>query len=413
MWYVHTTFVESEFAALYETKIDREGIVVNDPADVDGQVVVIQLDGFTQYIQANLYKPTYVRYGDRVWVRGLVKPVENFSDFDYIGFQQAKSIYASLKSGSIIPLKRGQGPRVLQQIHQVRQRMIDRLKQRFAETDAALVTSMLIGERAAIPDSVRDAFSRAGLSHVLAVSGFNVTILAVSIAWTAQFLGRRWFGAFSALSVVLFVILAGATGSVVRAGFMALVVITAQQSGRLVSGLYAVLHAALIMTLLNPRIVYWDLGFQLSVIATVGILVVGQLKRYESYLPVQSAVWFLLNVFAPIIATAPLIALHFETFSVIAPVPNVLLLPLVPLIMLFGFLSTMPLIGSGSAFVAELLLHFFTSAVDRFAALSFASIPLQFSSTMLYGSYVALIFAVIAAHVYARNAKRRVLQGYK
>ncbi len=217
----------------------------------------------------------------------------------------------------------------------------------------------------------------------------------------AGFLGRKPTGIFTVAMIISFVLIAGTSASVVRAAIMALLVIAAQLCGRMYTSVYAVVWAAGLMTLQNPRIVVWDVGFQLSVLATLGVLYAFRLRPKSN----QSITVFEIArpTIGAIIATAPLIAFHFKTFSIVAIPANMLLLPLVPWIMLFGALSFLPWIGAGFALIAQGLTRGMLWGVMRFASLPYSSVNAPLSPTQLIIFYLLLLVSINALLQYRKK----------
>ena len=175
-----------------------------------------------------------------------------------------------------------------------------------------MVLGMLIGYGDSIPKSLSEAFQKTGLTHILVASGFNLTIIASSIGGLAWVLGRRGSDLTSMAIIWMFVVLTGSSGSVARAGIMASLVLLARAFGRMPSSYFTLLFAVVLMTILNPFQLFYDIGFQLSVGATVGVLEAGKLKLHlerEGWL--SDLLW---PTMGAIIFTAPLICFYFVFF---------------------------------------------------------------------------------------------------
>lgn len=387
-WYIQQSFGPSEYQDYFGQDIDREGVIVVDTPNVDrNQQVTIRPDGFDQSVRASIYQPIKAVAGDRVWIRGVIQPPENFDDFDYIGYLQRYKVYAVLKKPHVIVIKRAP-PNWRTPLVTTKTWLIRKSKTRFDARSGSLIMGMLIGGRSNLPQDVTEAFARTGLSHVVAVSGFNMTILATACASLAWYFGRRLTNYATVVMIISFVIITGASASVIRAAIMALLVVGAQLTGRLYTSSYALLCAAGLMVLQNPRILAWDIGFQLSVAATIGVLTAYWLQGPRPQSFIKS---LLLPTIGAIIATAPLLVFYFQTLSLVAPLANGLLLPLVPWLMLIGALSLLPLIGSGMAILATLLAKIFLGIVTYFASWSFASVEMHISATAILIYYLLLI----------------------
>src|SRR6188508_1684685 len=144
------------------------------------------------------------------------------------------------------------------------------------EPEAALGAGILLGVRVSIAPEINDAFATAGLTHVVAISGWNIAIVAALVAAAVRPLARRPGGrwttaALAALAVGGYVLLTGASPSVVRAALMAAAMLVARLGGSRAHAASALALAALVMLLADPQVL-WDVGFQLSLLAPAGLV---------------------------------------------------------------------------------------------------------------------------------------------
>jgi competence protein ComEC len=271
---------------------------------------------------------------------------------------------------------------------------------------AALARGMVLGEDEDIPERTNADFKRSGLAHVLAVSGQNVTLLAV-LAWpllAALGAGRRTRLAAVLALIAVYVPLTGAGPSIMRAGVMGAAGTVAALAGRPASRWYSLLLAAAITLALDPR-AWQDVGWQLSFAAVVGIFVlVPSLMRALARLPEPLAAGTALTV-AATVATAPLMSLHFGRVSIVSLLANVAALPAIAPVMWIGMLASAA--AQVSLVPAELmnavdayLLGYISSIARWTAGLPGAVWHLQIGSAAgLVGAYAALgaICAALAA----------------
>ena len=205
---------------------------------------------------------------------------------------------------------------------------------------AALAAGMVLGEDERIDSGMREEFNRSGLAHLLAVSGQNVTLLAI-LAWpllALAGLGRRGRLVGTLALIALYVPLTGAGPSIVRAGTMGAAGVVAALAGRPASRWYALLLAAAVSHAIDPR-AWQDAGWQLSFAAVVGIFAGSKpLRRRLGFLPDTLAEGTALTV-AATLATAPLMSFHFGQVSLASLPANVAALPAVAPVMWIGMLS--------------------------------------------------------------------------
>lgn len=397
--YVGKTFSGNEYEEYFGESINTEGVVAMDPV-ISGRNMQVTLlpDGYTQYIRGSLYTAIPgLQKGDRVWVRGQLELPENFSEFDYIGYLQRWQVYAQLKKPRVIVLKRTawnwRTPLLAVRAFVLKQ------GKAFPKREGSLVIGMLIGQKQNIPEEVANAFKVTGLSHIVAVSGFNMTVIATACGALVWYIGRRTTNILTIIIVVGFVVVTGASAAVVRAGIMAIIMVTAQLLGRQYASLYALLLVSVIMVLINPRIVVWDIGFQLSAAATFGVLIAFRIKDPEK----EDS--FFVNTMRPtmgaIFMTAPIIILHFHTFSVIAPLANLLVLPFVTWIMLFGALALVPIIGGVFVIPAQLLTSAVLFITEKLATVPHASVDVFAPPWTIF-----IYYSVLLAYIYRRLQKR-------
>jgi competence protein ComEC len=218
----------------------------------------------------------------------------------------------------------------------VRRWLLDGLVSTVPEPEASLGAGILLGVRAGIDPEIRDAFSVAGLSHVVAISGWNVAIVVVLISALTRPLRSRAGplvpGVVAGLAVAGYVVLVGASPAVVRAALMAGALLVSRLGGSPAHAASALMAAVVVMLVVSPAAL-WDVGFQLSALATGGLIVLGapleqRLVRWPGWIRAPVA----LTVAAQL-ATLPVLLATFEQVSLVAPLANVAVVPLIPAVM--------------------------------------------------------------------------------
>lgn len=217
----------------------------------------------------------------------------------------------------------------------------------WSEPYSSLLSGILLGSKESMAGDLKQAFKITGVMHIVAVSGYNVSVVAAILQSLTRPLPRQigFWGSLAAIG--LFVILTGATASVVRAGIMGVLVIIARYISRRSISFNTLIVAVTLMALIKPSILVKDIGFQLSVAATYGLIVFSPVfeamfkrRMIWRWLPtnIQEA---LVATLAAQVFTVPIILIYFGRLSLISPLVNVLIVPLVPLAMLAGFISLM------------------------------------------------------------------------
>lgn len=292
-------------------------------------------------------------YGERVEVPGkLARPAGPRvpGGFDQAAYLARQGVYLTVESGPAV-LK---GPGDLDPLRRaavwVRIRLEGVLRQALPPREAALMAGLLFGSRSELPDDIKEAFRSAGVFHLLAVSGGNVAMLVVPLLWLLCRAGlRKRAASGAAIPVVLFfVFLTGATPSVMRAGLMAMLVLLGDVLGRERDALQTLGVAVCILLAGWPALLF-DLGFQLSAAATLGILLLA--RRIEGYLTPRLKRLFgdrlggwlaagLAVTFAAQALVEPISLHHFGTLSLVAPLANLLVLLVVGWLVPGGLIAT-------------------------------------------------------------------------
>ncbi|MGZ8563187.1 MAG: ComEC/Rec2 family competence protein, partial [Candidatus Limnocylindria bacterium] len=276
------------------------------------------------------------RAGDRLRFTAEVELAEDFDGFAYREHlaRQGIGAIARVRGAEVSPTVGG--PAVA--MAGLRGMLLGGLNDLVPEPEAALGAGILLGVRSSIAPEINDAFAAAGLTHVVAISGWNIAIVAALVLALVRPLerrrGGRWTTALIAASAVGgYVILTGASPSVVRAALMAGAMLVGRLGGSRAHATSALGLAALVMLLVAPAVL-WDVGFQLSLLATAGLIWYGRgiedrLRRLPAWLREPVAL-----TLAAQITTLPVILVNFERLSLVAPLSNVLVVPIVPLAML-------------------------------------------------------------------------------
>lgn len=221
-----------------------------------------------------------------------------------------------------------------------RQVFLDALSRTLSEPAASLVAGILIGERGNIPVAVSQDFQTTGLTHILAISGFNITliinlIIFFSGSWKK---GRRFV--FSLVMILIFVVMTGAGASVVRAGVMGVLMLFCKTLGRRVKAFRVVLLSAFLIVFNDPRLLNLDLSFQLSVMATMSLVCFSESLEFTCPLKWQEMIREgVTTTLAAQILTLPLMFYSFGRISLISPLANLLIGPVIPVLMFLGALQ--------------------------------------------------------------------------
>ncbi len=354
--------------------------------------------------------PTYpaYQYGDRLLLSGTLAEPSNFSpDFDWVNYLKKDDIRYEMQKPRLELVAHGQGNPVVATALRVRHAFLAALQANLPEPESALGAGITIGENGNTIASLQETFRQVGLSHVVVVSGYNLSIVGNNIADALALLPRTLALFSGAVAVLFFVLLTGGGASVLRAAVMALVAILARSTGRLYEAFWALLLAGVLMLLWNPRLLIFDLSFELSFLATAGIIFLSPITEQWRFIrPLPNPKFFKTKEFATatsaaLFAVAPLILAKIGNFSFVAIIVNVLVLPLVPISMAFtalagGIGSYSHVLAFPFAAIAYTLLRIIIEIANLFAALPFASLQgVSFPWWLAVLCYTALIIYTV------------------
>ncbi|MCB9802479.1 ComEC/Rec2 family competence protein [Candidatus Nomurabacteria bacterium] len=210
------------------------------------------------------------------------------------------------------------------------------------EPASSLAKAMLLAARRELPDELRNTFSAAGLSHVVAISGLHIAIIVWILQAFLYLLGcsRQQVFYLTILILAAYLFLLGFPSSALRASLMVFFVLLGPFIGRQSQSINSLLLAALILLIFNPLLLVYDIGFQLSFLAVLGLLFyVSWWQKVLFFIPNFFKVREMISVtLAAQMFTWPLIIYYFHIFSLVAPVVNILVLPLLPAVLAMSIL---------------------------------------------------------------------------
>ncbi|MCC7356320.1 MAG: ComEC/Rec2 family competence protein [Candidatus Doudnabacteria bacterium] len=394
---INSSYENNEFASLLLEKQKFEGVIVSDvDKRLDKQLLTVRPDGAKQNVLITTTPYTEYFYGDRLLVTGKITEAKSSEDFDYRKYLERYNTYGLMYRPKIIVLKNHEASVAQEMLFRFKYYFAERLAQFVPEPKQSLLLGILIGARKTLPADVLETFRVTGISHIIAVSGYNISIIVVALEKLSRFVGRKASLIISVLIIIGFVILSGASSSVVRAGVMGCLLLGSYSAGRLYSITPALLGAGSLMIMVNPRILYWDAGFQLSFLATIGIVYVLPLfELFTEKIPdIVSIKSYVISTLAATVATLPLLLLQFGTLSIVAPLANVAVLPVIPLTMLFGFLTSLPIVGGGFGMLVSWLLGYILTASSKLSQLPHASMQVAISTPVFVVSSTAIIIVI-------------------
>lgn len=404
--------------------VTLDGVVIAEPEERDGYTSLrlrvrslIAPDGSVAAVEGRALArvPRYPRreYGDRLLVEGLLETPPSDGPFSYRDYLARQGIHSVVRRADTTLVAKRQVRGLGFWVPRLKRHLCASLGRLLPEPEASLLMGILLGDESGIPQPLMDDFAATGTIHIIAISGFNLTVVASVFAGAARrLIGRRHAFFVAAAAIVAYTALVGAGASVARAALMAFLVLWARHLGRLSSAPVALAAAAVSLTAWNP-FELWDVGFQLSFLATMGLIAYAE--PFEGWVSralgqALSPDWArrlvgllgegLVATLAATIWVEPLIVYYFGQLSLTTLLSNALVLPAQPYVMIWGGLAALcglvarPL-AQAAGWVAWAFLAYTIGAVRVMASMPGGSVPLHFSGGAI-GIYYGLLACVTA-----------------
>ncbi len=338
-----------------------------------------------------------MNYGDCLSFFAVLMAPEDFYNLDYKNYLSRYNVYSIADKVKIKKIIKNHSNLFFSLIYKFKENVNNKLKDIFSEPYNSLMAGIILGSRNEIDEELMQKFNKVGLTHILAISGYNIAIVIFAAEKFFSFLTRKFKVLFLIFFIFVFVVLTGATASVVRAALMGSISLLALFFGRNYYVFLGLFVSAFFMNLWNPKILVYDISFQLSFLATSGIcLFSNAIERYLKWIPdvfmMRESIKMTLS--AQVLAL-PIIIINFENLSLISPISNLFVLPFIPFVMIAGVLAIMSsfistLLGNLFGFFGYLLLYIMLFLIDMFSSLPFASIKIQFGFLSIIVYYIIL-----------------------
>ncbi|MGD8969130.1 MAG: ComEC/Rec2 family competence protein, partial [Anaerolineae bacterium] len=349
------------------------------------------------------------KHGDRIVVEGLLETPPVYESFSYRDYLARQGVHSLIERAQVSLLAEKQANPLPYHLYAFKRRAQETVADILPEPQAALLTGILLGVETGIPEDLQSDFATTGTTHIIAISGFNMTIIAGLFAGLAlRLLDRRRALWVAIAGVGVYTLLVGAAPSVVRAAMMGLLVLFARYVGRESYAPVSLAAVVIGMTVYNPHTL-WDVGFQLSFASTAGLMLYTEpleglfermLARVTTAERARQIVALvsesLIVTLAAQLTTTPIILHYFGRLSLVTLVSNFLILPVQPGVMIWGGAATLlglvvPALGRLVGWVAWVFLTYTIEVVRLTAQVPRASVPVQMEGWMVwaYGSLLA------------------------
>jgi competence protein ComEC len=378
--FANTADSNYEFASVVDKSVQATGTIVSRPTQTDnGQSFTVRIDTLRLAEEENtvsgsaksaVYAERFpqLAYGDVIRIGGQLRKPETFTgtggrEFYYPEYLARKDIFYEISRPQIDKVDEQQGGWLQQSLADFRAQLLQKIHEYVPDPHAALTGGVLLGAEDALGEGLQEDFRRTSVIHIVVLSGFNVMIVAAVIGQGLLALGLSLgvSAAAATIGIVLFALLVGLTPTVVRASIMAVFALLARASGRRYGPTRGLVLAAAGMVLVTPDILLYDPSFQLSAVATAGLIGFGdQVSAWLDWVPKRFGLHEAATAtVAAQIAVLPLLLFYTGMLSFVSLPANLFVLPVVPLLMavgavtiLFGFISsTLAFVSASGVYV--------------------------------------------------------------
>jgi len=334
-------------------------------------------------------------------------------DFNYKDYLSKDKVYSVMYWPKIELINSGHGNFIYAKILQFKDRVRESLEQNLSSPQGSILGAMILGDKRKLSEELKEKLNVAGVRHITAISGMHITIFSILLMQFLLGLGfwRRQAFYLTLAFLVLFIVMVGFPVSAVRAGIMGGIFLLARNLGRSSSVFRTIVFAAAGMLAFNPLLLKLDVGFQLSFLAVLGIIYLSPIFQY--WLKKVPNIFQLRNILAMTLSaqvfTLPILIYNFGYVSLIAPITNILIIPFLPLIMVFGFISGVggmifqPL-GWILSWPVWLLLTYLVKIVDLASQFSLASITLE----NIHWAWLVVFYLILGYIVWRLNKREKI-----
>jgi competence protein ComEC len=418
-----TNHLPNEYATLLDKHSEFVADIVSEPVAKPGYLrVEARAIDQKQKILVSVRTAEDPRFGQRVALSGTMHPAADtmIDSFDYGAYLRSKNIYATVAYPHLYPL--GNSPfnfsEILEKIaYAAKDFLYSRIFGRYDTVSSSLLQAVLFGDTSGLTAAQIQQFVRTGSIHLIAVSGFKLTIILLIIQQiTRPLLGPKYSFCLGLLVSIGYLAAFAFNPAIIRAAVMSAIFLISQWFGGGYNARRTLLLAAAAMAYANPLMVCADSSFLFSVLGVLGIIML--VPKFEKSLiaqkylsriiPFNNLRMLLYVSLAAYLATMPLSLFFYGQLSLIGPITALLVMPLFEPCIILGFASALPVLAVLPAAANEIILRYFAFAVSSLAALPGVAISVVVPGCLTYSVY-AIIAVAIAVHNYRARASKNSL----
>ncbi len=430
IFYLQKSFSKQYILQIYnDTKEELilKGIVVNDlDSKKNSKKIIFEVhEILNQNFKFNIKEKillqlssfaTDYQYGNELEIKTKLTTPFEIKDFSYKNYLSQYDINSIAYYPKTKLISKNKGNNIQKNLFFIKNKFKDKILSIMSQPESSFLAGLLIGSREDIPSQLINSFNITGTTHLIALSGYNITIIGIVLMslFCALYFSRSLSFWLTIIVIIFFVLLTGAEASVVRAAIMGVLVLLSKKIGRLENITNAIVFTACLMLLFNPKILRYDISFQLSFFATLGIVYVSPILFKKGFYKIPNILElresFLMTISAQIM-TFPIIIYNFGQLSLIAPITNVLVLPVVPLSMLCGFIATIVgffwfWLGKFIGFFAWIFLAYEIKTIKLFSEIPFAAIKIKIHWLIVLWFYCLIVFWIWKNQKFVSNEKK-------
>ncbi len=411
--------VDVPLTQIFESKVGQAvsfvGEIIDEPTLSENNqrlAVEVQKNKIkTKILISTAFDQDY-KYGDEINFIGELEKPENFITdqgkvFDYINYLRKDGVLYVMSYPEIEIVSRGNGNSLKSFLFSIKEKFLEKINLAVQNPESLLLGGLILGEKASFSQELRQQFIDTGTIHIVALSGYNVTIVAEWFMKLFAFLPMNLGIGMGIFAILLFILMTGASSTAIRAGIMATLVLVARATGRNYDVARALILAGVFMILLNPFVLVFDVSFQLSFIATVAVIfITPRIEKYFMWVSERFGFRDIVSVTcAAYLFVLPFILYKMGNLSLVAIPANILILPLIPFTMVLGFITGFVglishILAVPFGFISYLFLHYELGVINFFANLPFAAFSFpDFPLILTILSYIYFIYRLFGRNI--------------